>query len=173
MDQLGELAALVGAANVITGDDAQGYLTDWRGRYSGSALAVVRPGSTQEVADVVKWCGRHQVPIVPQGGNTSLCGAATPDDSGHALVLSLGRLNSVREVDTDNDTMVVEAGCILQTVQQTARDVDRLFPLSLAAEGSCTIGGNLACNAGGTQVLRYGNARDLVLGLEVVTARFA
>ena len=171
MDQLGELAALVGAANVITGDDAQGYLTDWRGRYSGSALAVVRPGSTQEVADVVKWCGRHQVPIVPQGGNTSLCGAATPDDSGRAVVLSLARLNSVREVDTDNDTMVVEAGCILQTVQQTARDVDRLFPLSLAAEGSCTIGGNLACNAGGTQVLRYGNARDLVLGLEVVTAQ--
>lgn len=171
MDQLGELAALVGAANVITGNDAHSYLTDWRGRYSGSALAVVRPGSTQEVADVVKWCGRHQVPIVPQGGNTSLCGAATPDDSGHALVLSLGRLNSVREVDTENDTMVVEAGCILQTVQQTARDVDRLFPLSLAAEGSCTIGGNLACNAGGTQVLRYGNARDLVLGLEVVTAQ--
>ncbi|RIY39414.1 FAD-binding oxidoreductase [Neopusillimonas maritima] len=171
MDQLGELAALVGAANVITGNDAHSYLTDWRGRYSGSALAVVRPGSTQEVADVVKWCVGQQVPIVPQGGNTGLCGAATPDDSGRAVVLSLARLNSVREVDTDNDTMVVEAGCILQTVQQTARDVDRLFPLSLAAEGSCTIGGNLACNAGGTQVLRYGNARDLVLGLEVVTAQ--
>jgi FAD/FMN-containing dehydrogenase len=171
MDQLSELATLVGVANVITGDDAQGYLTDWRGRYSGSALAVVRPGSTQEVADVVKWCVGQQVPIVPQGGNTGLCGAATPDDSGRAVVLSLARLNSVREVDTDNDTMVVEAGCILQTVQQTARDVDRLFPLSLAAEGSCTIGGNLACNAGGTQVLRYGNARDLVLGLEVVTAQ--
>ncbi len=131
----------------------------------------MRPGSTQEVADVVKWCVGQQVPIVPQGGNTGLCGAATPDDSGRAVVLSLARLNSVREVDTDNDTMVVEAGCILQTVQQTARDVDRLFPLSLAAEGSCTIGGNLACNAGGTQVLRYGNARDLVLGLEVVTAQ--
>ena len=171
MDQLNELTALVGAANVITDDDAQGYLTDWRGRYSGRALAVVRPGSTQEVADVVKWCAQQQVPIVPQGGNTSLCGAATPDDTGRAIVLSLGRLNSVREIDTDNDTMVVEAGCILQTVQQAARDVDLLFPLSLAAEGSCTIGGNLACNAGGTQVLRYGNARDLVLGLEVVTAQ--
>ncbi|MAK55149.1 MAG: hydroxyacid dehydrogenase [Pusillimonas sp.] len=170
MSQLSELATLVGKANVITGDDALGYLTDWRGRYSGQALAVVRPGSTEEVAELVKWCVRHKVPIVPQGGNTSLCGAATPDGSGQALVLSLGRLNKIREIDTANDTMVVEAGCILQTIQQAARDVDRLFPLSLAAEGSCTIGGNLACNAGGTQVLRYGNARDLALGLEVVTA---
>lgn len=169
MTQLNELVELVGAPNVIVGDDAQDYFVDWRGQYSGNALAVVRPGSTEEVAEVVQWCARQGVPIVPQGGNTGLCGAATPDASGSALVLSLGRMNAIRHTDTDNDTMVVEAGCILQTVQQAARDADRLFPLSLAAEGSCTIGGNLATNAGGTQVLRYGNARDLVLGLEVVT----
>src|SRR5690606_22689784 len=123
-------------------------------------LAVVRPGSVDEVAQVLRWCSQSKGAVVPQGGNTGLCGGATPDSSGNAIVLSLTRLNAVRSVDTDNDTMVVEAGCILQAVQQAARDVDRLFPLSLAAEGSCTIGGNLATNAGGTQVLRYGNARD-------------
>lgn len=168
MTQLDELIGLLGLPNVITGADAESYLSDWRGRYSGAALAVARPGNTQEVAAVVRWCAAHGVPIVPQGGNTGLCGGATPDASGRALVLSLGRLNRIRDIDTDNDTMVVEAGCILQNVQQAAKDADRLFPLSLAAEGSCTIGGNLATNAGGTQVLRYGNARDLVLGLEVV-----
>lgn len=170
MTQLDELVRLLGAPNVLTGADAESYLTDWRGRYTGAALAVVRPGSTHEVAAVMQWSNQHNVPVVPQGGNTGLCGGATPDHSGRALVLSLGRLNRIRSIDVDNDTMVVEAGCILQTVQQAARDADRLFPLSLAAEGSCTIGGNLATNAGGTQVLRYGNARDLVLGLEVVTA---
>jgi FAD/FMN-containing dehydrogenase len=171
MNHVNELAQLVGPEHVLTGPDAEPYLVDWRGRYSGSALAVVRPGSVDEVAQVVRWCAAHQVPIVPQGGNTGLCGGATPDASGHALVVTLTRLNAIRSIDTDNDTMVVEAGCILQAVQQAARGVDRLFPLSLAAEGSCTIGGNLATNAGGTQVLRYGNARALVLGLEVVTAQ--
>ncbi len=170
MELLNELVRVLGQQYVLTGEDAESYLADWRGRYSGKAVAVVRPGSVQEVAGVVKWCAANKVPIVPQGGNTGLCGAATPDSSGTALVVSLGRLNRVRGIDTDNDTMVVEAGCILQNVQQAARDADRLFPLSLAAEGSCTIGGNLATNAGGTQVLRYGNARELVLGLEVVTA---
>lgn len=168
MSLLAELAGLVGQPNVITGPDAESFLTDWRGRYTGNALAVVRPGSTAEVAAVMQWCSANRVPVVPQGGNTGLCGGATPDASGQAIVLSLGRLNSIRSIDTDNDTMVVEAGCILQNIQQAAKEVDRLFPLSLAAEGSCTIGGNLATNAGGTQVLRYGNARDLVLGLEVV-----
>ena len=168
MTLIAELAGLVGQPNVITGADAESFLVDWRGRYSGQALAVVRPGSTAEVAAVMAWCSAHRVPVVPQGGNTGLCGGATPDASGQAIVLSLGRLNSIRSIDTDNDTMVVEAGCILQNIQQAAKEVDRLFPLSLAAEGSCTIGGNLATNAGGTQVLRYGNARDLVLGLEVV-----
>lgn len=164
-----ELSAIVGAANVLTGEAAAPFLVDWRGRYKGQAQAVVRPANTKEVAAVVRLCHERQIPVVPQGGNTGLCGGATADGSGQAVVLVLTRLNSIRAVDTDNDTMVVDAGCTLSTVQQTARDAGRLFPLSLAAEGTCTIGGNLATNAGGTQVLRYGNARDLTLGLEVVT----
>ncbi len=171
MSHLQELGQLVGQQHVLTDDQAQAALTDWRERFSGKALAVVRPGSTQEVASVVRWCLAKGVPIVPQGGSTGLCGGATPDQQGNAIVLSLSRLDSIRHIDLDNDTMVVEAGCILQTVQEAAREAGRLFPLSLAAEGSCTIGGNLATNAGGTQVLRYGNARDLTLGLEVVTAQ--
>lgn len=171
MSPLQELEQLVGSANVLTPEQAQSALTDWRERFTGRALAVVRPGSPEEVASVVRWCLANSVPIVPQGGNTGLCGGATPDNQGNAIVLSLARLNAIREVDLENDTMVVEAGCILQSVQEAAQKADRLFPLSLAAEGSCTIGGNLATNAGGTQVLRYGNARDLVLGLEVVTAQ--
>ncbi|RTZ40658.1 FAD-binding oxidoreductase [Candidimonas sp. SYP-B2681] len=172
MSLVDELVQMLGRPYVVTGEEAMAsYTVDWRGRYSGHALAVVKPGSTDEVAQVVRWCAENRVPMVPQGGNTGLCGGATPDASGRAVVVSLTRLNQIRSVDTDNDTMVVEAGCILQSVQQAARDVDRLFPLSLAAEGSCTLGGNLATNAGGTQVLRYGNARDLVLGLEVVTAQ--
>lgn len=170
MTILSKLQDIIGAAHVLTGSLAEPYCTDWRGRYMGQALAVVKPGNTQEVAAVMRVCHEHQVAVVPQGGNTGLCGAATPDGSGNALVISLTRLNQIRSIDTDNDTMVVEAGCILQSVQQAANDANRLFPLSLAAEGSCTIGGNLAANAGGTQVLRYGNARDLTLGLEVVTA---
>ncbi|NYT76332.1 FAD-binding oxidoreductase [Alcaligenaceae bacterium] len=170
MSQIDELVQMLGQPYVLVGAEAESYVTDWRGRYQGAALAVVKPGSTEEVAEVVRWCVAHKVPMVPQGGNTGLCGGATPDDKGNAVVISLQRLNAIRSVDTDNDTMVVEAGCILQAVQQAARDVDRLFPLSLAAEGSCTIGGNLATNAGGTQVLRYGNTRELVLGVEVVTA---
>ena len=169
MGSLQELAQLLGTQHLLTGADAEPFLVDWRGRYSGKAIAVARPGTPQELAEVVKWCVRHKVPMIPQGGNTGLCGAATPDESGNAMVVSMARMNAIRQVDTDNDTMVVEAGCILQAVQDAAQAAGRLFPLSLAAEGSCTIGGNLATNAGGTQVLRYGNARDLVLGLEVVT----
>ncbi|OZI26150.1 hydroxyacid dehydrogenase [Bordetella genomosp. 9] len=169
MTILAELQALLGADHVLTGADTDSYTLDWRGRYRGRALAVVRPGSTEAVASVVQLCGRHGVPLVPQGGNTGLCGGATPADDGKAVLLSLARLNRVRGIDTDNDTITVEAGCILQAVQQAAEQAGRLFPLSLAAEGSCTIGGNLATNAGGTQVLRYGNTRDLTLGLEVVT----
>ncbi len=170
MTLLNELQSLLGADHVLTGPDAAPFLLDWRRRYQGSALAVVRPGSTEEVAAVVRACARHGVPLVPQGGNTGLCGAATPDESGKAVVLSTARLNRVRDIDIDNDTITVEAGCVLQAVQDAAESKGRLFPLSLAAEGSCTIGGNLATNAGGTQVLRYGNTRDLTLGLEVVTA---
>ncbi|MEJ8827345.1 FAD-binding oxidoreductase, partial [Variovorax humicola] len=166
---LGELASIVGANGLLLEDAAAPFLVDWRGRYTGRAQAVVRPGNVQEVAAVMQVCARHGTPVVPQGGNTGLCGGATPDESGEAIVLSLTRLNAVRSIDTDNDTMVVDAGCTLSAVQEAARACGRLFPLSLAAEGTCTIGGNLATNAGGTQVLRYGNARDLALGLEVVT----
>ena len=171
MSHLDTLRAAVGEAHVLTDAAAAPYLTDWRERYSGHALAVVRPGSTDEVAAVVRLCAEAGVPIVPQGGNTGLCGGATPDDSGRSIVLSLQRMKRIRSIDLDNDTMEVEAGCVLQAVQQAAREAGRLFPLSLAAEGSCTIGGNLATNAGGTQVLRYGTMRELTLGLEVVTAQ--
>ena len=170
MSLIASLQALLGPDHVLTGQLAAPYLTDWRGRFQGNAQAVVRPANTGEVAEVVKLCVTYSVPIVPSGGNTSLCGAATPDQSGQAIVISLARMNQVRSIDPDNDTMTVEAGCILQQVQEAAREAGRLFPLSLAAEGSCTIGGNLSTNAGGTQVLRYGNARELTLGLEVVTA---
>ncbi len=150
--------------------DMAPFLTDWRGLWTGRARAVVQPDTAQDVAAVVRWCADHRVPIVPQGGNTGMSGGATPDRSGEAIVLSLIRLNRIRAVDTVNDSITVEAGCILQSVQDEAEQAGRLFPLSLAAEGSCTLGGNLACNAGGTGVLRYGMARELCLGIEVVTA---
>jgi len=164
--------AAIGAPHVLEANaDKAGYLTDQRGRFTGRALAVLRPGSTDEVAALVRLCAQHQVPIVPQGGNTGLVLGSVPDQQGNAVVLSTRRLQRVRAVDPINNTMTVEAGCILQTLQQQAAAVDRLFPLSLAAEGSCTIGGNLSTNAGGTGVLRYGNTRELCLGLEVVTAQ--
>jgi FAD/FMN-containing dehydrogenase len=164
-----ELAAIVGAANVLTdAADTAPYLTDWRRRYRGQAAAIVRPASTDEVARIVRLCAARRVPIVPQGGNTGLVGGATPDATGRAVVVPLLRMNRVRAIDAANDTITVDAGCVLQAVQQAALAVERLFPLSLAAEGSATIGGNLSSNAGGTQVLRYGNARELALGLEVV-----
>lgn len=165
------LRAAVGERNVLTEGDLSAWEVDWRKRYRGKALAVVRPGSAEEVAAVVKACAARGVALVPQGGNTGLVGGSVPDASGSQVVLSLSRMNRVREVDAANSTMTVDAGCILQSVQEAADAQGFLFPLSLAAEGSCTIGGNLACNAGGTQVLRYGNARDLCLGLEVVTAQ--
>jgi FAD/FMN-containing dehydrogenase len=168
---LTELAQVVGASHVLTREDEQEeYLIDWRKLLRGRARAVVRPGSTEEVAAVVRACAHHGVPLVPQGGNTGQVAGAVPDASGEAVVLVLSRLRRIRSLDTENDTITVEAGCVLQAVQDAARAAGRLFPLSLGAEGSCTIGGNLATNAGGTQVLRYGNARELALGLEVVLA---
>ena len=159
----------IGVSHVLTTpEDTAPYLTDWRRRFTGRAQAIVLPSTTGEVAAVVSACAEQRVPIVPQGGNTGLAGGATPDASGDAIVLSLKRLNRVREVDAINGTITVEAGCVLHDVQQAAHDAGRLFPLSLAAEGTATIGGNLSTNAGGTQVLRYGNARELALGLEVV-----
>jgi FAD/FMN-containing dehydrogenase len=160
----------VGAGQVLADGDLSAYELDWRKRYRGRALAVVRPASTVEVAAVVRACAMHGVGLVAQGGNTGLVGGSVPDDSGAQVLLSLNRMNRIRAVDAPNLTLTAEAGCVLQAVQEAAADQGLLFPLSLAAEGSCTIGGNLATNAGGTQVLRYGNARDLCLGLEVVTA---
>jgi len=171
MEPIDELRQLLGADAVLDqAADLAPFLTDWRGRYTGNALAVALPRSTAQVAQALAWCARRAVPVVAQGGNTGLVGGATPDDSGRALVLSTRRLQQIRSVDTANDTITVEAGCTLAAVQQAALAHDRLFPLSLASQGSCTIGGNLATNAGGTQVLRYGNARELALGLEVVLA---
>lgn len=162
----------VGAPHVLDTDTDMGpFLTDWRGRFSGSAQAVIRPGSTQEVMQIVRLCQQFSVPVVAQGGNTGLVAGSVPDSTGRSIVLVLTRLNKIRNIDVINNTMTVEAGCILQTVQEAAAAALRLFPLSLAAEGSCTIGGNLATNAGGTAVLRYGNMRELCLGLEVVTAQ--
>jgi FAD/FMN-containing dehydrogenase len=149
--------------------DMAPFLTDWRHRWIGRARCVAQPDTTEDVAAVVKWCATRKIPIVPQGGNTGLSGGAVPDDSGRVLLLSLKRLNRIRSVDSHNSTLTAEAGCILRDVQEAAARAGKLFPLSLAAEGSCTIGGNLATNAGGTAVLRYGNARALCLGLEVVT----
>ena len=166
---LDRLRHIVGAANVLTEGDLIAWEQDWRRRVHGKALAVVRPGNTQEVAVVVRACADENISIVPQGGNTGLSVGSTPDESGTQVVLSLTRMNAVRHIDHDNLTMTVDAGCILQSLQEAADKEDFLFPLSLAAEGSCTIGGNLGTNAGGTQVVRYGNTRDLCLGLEVVT----
>jgi FAD/FMN-containing dehydrogenase len=164
-----KLRAIVGAAHVLTEGDLSAYEQDWRKRSRGKALAVVRPASTQQVAEVVKACAAAGTAIVPQGGNTGLAVGSIPDESGTQVLLNLQRMNAIRGIDAANLTMTVDAGCVLQTLQETAEKAGFLFPLSLAAEGSCTIGGNLATNAGGTQVLRYGNARELCLGLEVVT----
>jgi FAD/FMN-containing dehydrogenase len=168
---LEQLRAAVGATHVLTDGDLGAWEEDWRKRWRGRALAVVRPGSTQEVAAVVRACAAAGVSIVPQGGNTGLVGGSVPDKSGTQVLLSLTRMNAVREIDAANFAITLEAGCVLQTVQEQAVKAGMLFPLSLAAEGSCTIGGNLGTNAGGTQVLRYGNTRDLCLGIEVVTAQ--
>lgn len=170
MDLVAQLQSLIGAGNVLTGAEMAPHLVDWRGRYRGNARCVVRPGDTGEVAAVVRTCAEAGVPMVPQGGNTSLCGGATPDAEGTAVVISLSRLNRIRGIDPENNTLTAEAGCVLAAIQDAAADAGRLFPLSLASEGSAQLGGNLSTNAGGVQVLRYGNTRDLTLGLEVVLA---
>ena len=164
------LRQAAGTAQVLTDGDLSAFEIDWRKRYHGKALAVVRPGSAAEVAAVLKACKAHGAGVVPQGGNTGLVGASVPDGSGSQVALNLTRMNRIRAIDPANLTMTVDAGCVLQAVQEAAAECGLLFPLSLAAEGSCTVGGNLATNAGGTQVLRFGNARELCLGLEVVTA---
>ena len=174
---LASLRHICGAANVLTHEDPQTDLSawerDWRKRAHGRALAVVRPANVQEVADVVKACAKANTSLVPQGGNTGLAVGSIPDNTGQQVVLSLQRMNQIRSLDTANLTVIAEAGCILQQVQEHVDKAGYLFPLSLAAEGSCTLGGNLGTNAGGTQVLRFGNTRELCLGLEVVTAQGA
>ena len=149
-------------------EDMAPHLVEPRGLYYGKAALIARPASSEQVSAVIAACQEHRIPVVPQGGNTSLVGASVPDGSGTAIVLSLSRLDRIRDLDAANDTITVEAGCVLANVQAAAAGADRLFPLSLGSEGSCQIGGNLSTNAGGTAVLRYGNARALVLGLEVV-----
>lgn len=162
------LAAIVGSTAVLTQQEMAPYLTDWRGRYVGQARCVVKPASTGEVSQVVEICSRERVRMVPQGGNTGLVGGATPAGGGDEVVINLSRMNRIRGIDASNNTLTAEAGCLLHQVQQAAQGIGRLFPLSLAAEGSCEIGGNLSTNAGGVAVLRYGNMRELTLGLEVV-----
>lgn len=149
-------------------DEITPLCQSWRDNWSGWVPMVVRPLNVEEVAAVIAICAETGTPVVPQGGNTGLTGGGQPHDTGTEIILSTSRMNKIRHIDTTNNTMTVDAGCILSDLQDAASEVDRLFPLSLAAEGSCQIGGNLSTNAGGTQVLRYGNARNLVLGLEVV-----
>ncbi|MHA7685341.1 FAD-binding oxidoreductase [Cupriavidus sp. PET2-C1] len=167
-NHLDHLSTIVGAANLLVGPDAEPYAIDYRRVYRGKALAVARPGSTTEVSAVMAYCYEQGISVVPQGGNTSLLGGSVPDASGQSLILSLARLNRVRSVDAVNATMVLEAGVTLHRARGVAEEAGSLFPLRIGSEGSCQIGGNLSTNAGGTAVLRYGNMRDLVLGLEVV-----
>lgn len=166
---LDAVAAITGSAHLLTQpQDTAPYTLDYRRRYQGQPLAVVLPGSTAEVAALLRLCQQQQLAVVPQGGNTSTCGAATPDNSGRQLVIAMQRMNRLRAIDTDNNSITVEAGMTLARLQQLAAEAGRLFPLSLASEGSCQIGGNLSTNAGGLAVLRYGTMRELTLGLEVV-----
>lgn len=172
IDFLEACTQVIGPDFVLTEESAkQAYLMDWRKRYLGRALAVLLPKSSTEVASLVQLCVRYRIACVPQGGNTGLVLGSIPDQSGASVVISLKRLNRILSIDASNNTITVEAGCLLADVQAAATNQQRLFPLSLASEGSCTIGGNLSTNAGGTAVLRYGNSRELCLGLEVVTAQ--
>ena len=165
-DVIARLKAVVGPKGVAEGADTEPYFEERRGRYRGAALAVLRPASTDEVAKLVTICAKARLPIYPQGGNTGLSGGAVAAANG--VLINLGRMNRVRALDALNFTITAEAGCILAELQRAAEAADRLFPLSLGAEGSCQIGGNLSTNAGGINVLRYGNTRELALGLEVV-----
>jgi FAD/FMN-containing dehydrogenase len=171
MELQGRLRELLGAAAVVTdAERIQPRLVDHRGLHRGAVLAVVEPDSTEQVSRLLAWCNQQRIAIVPQGGNTGYCGGATPDGSGRSILLCLTRMNRIRAVDADNFALTAEAGCTLAEVQNAALGADRFFPLSLGSEGSCQIGGNLATNAGGTAVLRYGMMRDLTLGIEVVLA---
>ena len=163
------LRAIVGDAGLKTGEDeTTPFLTDWHGQYQGQAIAVVMPGSTEQVSAVMALADAHDIVVVPQGGNTGFMGGATPDSLGHTILLSLRRMNRIREIDATNMSMTVEAGCVLQSLHDATDAEGLYFPLNLAAKGSCTIGGNLGTNAGGLNVVRYGTTRELTLGVEVV-----
>ena len=163
------LHAIVGDAGLKTGDtDTESFLTDWHGQYRGRSLAVVMPETTEQVSQVMALADAQDIVVVPQGGNTGFMGGATPDDAGNSILLSLRRMNRIREIDATNMSMTVEAGCVLQTLHDTTEKQGLYFPLNLAAKGSCTIGGNLGTNAGGLNVVRYGTTRELTLGVEVV-----
>lgn len=168
---LSEFKTVLGSNAVLSNqNDMQPYLREWRGLFHGKALAVVRPSTTQEVSDTVKLASANGLKIIPQGGNTGLVGGQMPDDEKNHIILSTDRLNAIRSLDSDGNSITVEAGVVLERIQQAASDADRFFPLTLASQGTCQIGGNISSNAGGTGVLAYGNTRDLVLGLEVVLA---
>ena len=161
----------MGNANVMdTPSDMEPHLIDWRKRHSGKAACVVFPRTTEQVSKVLAWCNDNAVKVFPQGGNTSVCGGSVPDNSGQSVLLNMRKMNRIVELNPRNNSMTVEAGCVLADIQAAALEADRLFPLTLGAEGSCQIGGNIATNAGGTNVLRFGNTRDLILGIEVVLA---
>ena len=166
---LSDLGRILGPDGMVAGD-IEPYLTDHRHLYHGRALAIALPRTPAEVAGLLAYCNEHRIGVVPQGGNTSYCGGATPDESGRQIVVSLSRLNRIRRLDPLNYSIVVEAGCILADLQRAADEAQRLFPLSLGSEGTCQVGGNLSTNAGGVQVLHYGMMRDFVLGLEVALA---
>ncbi len=164
-----QFQAIVGDKNVLTDpSDMQGFLTEWRDKYEGVARLILLPQTTEEVSEIVKICAAHKLPIVPQGGNTSLVGGSIPFDSGDEIIISLKRMNKIRHVDLEGSTLTVEAGCVLADLQRIADENDHMFPLKIGSEGSCQIGGNISTNAGGVQVLHYGNTREQVLGLEVV-----
>lgn len=170
-DIISAMRAIAGDAGVLTDPhDVAPHMIDWRKRHSGTAACVVFPRSTEQVSALLAYCNEHRVKVFPQGGNTSVCGGSVPDHDGNSVLVNLAKLNQIREVNAPNNSITVEAGCILADIQSAALDAGRLFPLSLGAEGSCQIGGNLSTNAGGTNVVRFGNTRDLVLGLEVVLA---
>jgi FAD/FMN-containing dehydrogenase len=166
---ISKLESIVGPAGLIAEAGAmQPYMDSWRDNWRGAARAVVRPGTTEETAQVVRACVEARVPLVPQGGRTGVTGASQPHDDGHEIVVSLERMKTIRAIDVENDTITVDAGCILADIRQAAQDANRLFPLLFGAVGSCLIGGNISTNAGGINVVRYGNTRALVCGLEVV-----
>ncbi|WP_126975826.1 FAD-binding oxidoreductase [Frigidibacter oleivorans] len=170
-DTIGAIRAIVGERGLVTdAGDAARYLTDWTGRYTGEAIAVVRPASTEEVSAIVRICAANGIAITPQGGNTGIAGGATPHGNRPHILLSLDRMRSIRNVDKAGRTATVDAGVVLQTLQEAIADDGLIYPLMFGARGSCTIGGNLATNAGGSNVLRYGNARALCIGIEAVMA---